>query len=212
MTEASRPTTAEKPESSPLLKLALEFGPLIAFFLANARGEWLATRFDWLGTLGEPIFVATAVFMVATIISLSVSWLVARTIPLMPLVSGVVVIVFGALTLWLNNELFIKLKPTIVNTLFGVTLLGGLFIFRVSLLRYVFDTAFQIDDEGWTKLTIRWGVFLLFLAVLNEVIWRNFSTDFWVAFKVWGMMPITLAFTLSQMPLLMRHSLEEDDG
>ncbi|WP_306117157.1 MULTISPECIES: septation protein A [unclassified Roseitalea] len=210
MSEATDRAATEKPAMHPMLKLVLEFGPLLAFFFANARGGWLADRFPQLAELGGPIFIATAVFMVVTVIALSVSWLVARHIPLMPLVSGVIVIVFGALTLWLQDELFIKIKPTIINTMFGTVLLVGLFVFRVSLLRYVFDTAFKIDDRGWYKLTVRWGLFLLFLAILNEVIWRSFSTDFWVAFKVWGMTPITLAFTLSQMPLLMRHSLEEE--
>ena len=129
----------------------------------------------------------------------------------MPLVSGVVVMVFGGLTLWLHDDLFIKMKPTIVNTLFGAVLLGGL-LFGRSLLGYVFDSAFQLDAEGWRKLTFRWGVFFLFLAVLNEVVWRNFSLDTWVAFKVWGNMPLTLVFTFSQMPLIMRHSLPEQDG
>jgi intracellular septation protein len=205
------PTPKEKPAVSPGLKLALEFGPLLAFFFANARGEWIAERVGFLGALGEPIFVATAVFMLATVISLSLSWVLTRTIPIMPLVAGVVVLVFGALTLWLHDELFIKIKPTIVNGLFSALLLGGLFIFRVSLLRYVFDTAFRIDEAGWHKLTIRWGLFLAFMALVNEVLWRNFSTDFWVAFKVWGNLPITIAFTLAQMPLIMRHSLDEDE-
>lgn len=203
--------TAGKPAVNPGLKLALEFGPLLAFFFANARAEWLSERITFLGALGEPIFVATAIFMAATAISLSLSWLLTRTIPIMPLVSGVVVLIFGALTLWLHNDLFIKIKPTIINALFSVLLLGGLFIFRVSLLRYVFDSAFRIDEAGWHKLTIRWGLFLAFMAVVNEVLWRNFSTDVWIAFKVWGNMPITIAFTLSQMPMIMRHSIEPDE-
>jgi len=98
------------------------------------------------------------------------------------------------------------MKPTIINALFGVALLGGL-MFGKSLLGYVFNAAFQLDDEGWRKLTVRWGIFFLFLAVLNEVVWRNFSDDFWVAFKVWGTMPITILFTLSQMPLIMKHTV-----
>jgi intracellular septation protein len=149
--------------------------------------------------------------MAATALALGISWLLTRTLPVMPLVSGIVVLVFGALTLYLQDELFIKMKPTIVNTLFGVTLLGGL-AFGKSLLGYVFDSAFRLDAEGWRKLTLRWGVFFLFLAVVNEIVWRMFSTDFWVAFKVWGIMPITVIFTMSQMPLIMRHSLEEPSG
>ena len=191
-----------------MLKLALELGPLLVFFFANARGEWLVERFPALANLGGPIFVATALFMVATVIALVASWLLMRTLPIMPLVTGVVVLIFGGLTLWLQDDIFIKMKPTIVNTLFGAVLLGGLFFGR-SLLGYVFDSAFQLDAEGWRKLTFRWGLFFLFLAVVNEVVWRSFSTDAWVTFKVWGIMPITLLFTLSQMPLIMRHSIEE---
>ncbi|MCV0394609.1 MAG: septation protein A [Rhizobiaceae bacterium] len=195
-------------EMNGLLKFVLELGPLLVFFFANSRGEWLAERFPALGELGGPLFIATALFMAATAISLSVSWLMTRSLPIMPLVSGVVVFVFGALTLILQNETFIKMKPTIVNSLFGAILLIGL-AFGRSLLGYVFGAAFRLDAEGWRKLTLRWGLFFLFLAVLNEVVWRNFSTDFWVAFKVWATMPITIAFTLAQMPLIMRHSTDQ---
>jgi intracellular septation protein len=202
------PTDPNKKEVAPLLKLALELGPLLVFFFANTRGEWLAKTFPALTAMGGPIFMATGLFMVATAISLAVSWALTRTIPIMPLVSGVVVFVFGALTLWLQDDVFIKMKPTIVNTLFGVVLLGGLF-FGKSLLGYVFGSAFRLDAEGWRKLTLRWGLFFLVLAIANEIVWRNFSTDAWVAFKVWAIMPITLVFTMTQLPLIMRHSIEE---
>jgi intracellular septation protein len=202
------PTHPRKKEVNPLLKLALELGPLMVFFFANTRGDWLAAKFPALAALGGHLFIATALFMAATAVSLVVSWLLLRTLPIMPLVSGIVVFVFGALTLWLQDEVFIKMKPTIVNTLFGVVLLGGL-AFGKSLLGYVFDAAFKLDAEGWRKLTLRWGVFFLFLALVNEVVWRTFSTDTWVAFKVWGIMPITIAFTLTQLPLIMRHTVEE---
>jgi intracellular septation protein len=199
-------------EINPLLKMALELGPLVVFFFANARGEWLAARFPVLTDFGGPIFIATGLFMIATAIALSASWLLTRSLPIMPLISGVVVFIFGALTLYLQNDTFIKVKPTIVNALFGTILLGGL-LFGKSLLGYVFHAAFKLDDAGWRKLTIRWGLFFLFLAVLNEVVWRNFSTDFWVAFKVWGTMPITILFTLAQMPLIMKHGTETaEDG
>ncbi|WP_438751416.1 septation protein A [Pararhizobium sp. O133] len=196
-------------EISPLLKMALELGPLVVFFFANSRGEWLGQHFPALTELGGPIFIATGLFMAATAIALTASWILTRTLPMMPLISGVVVFVMGAFTLYLQNDTFIKIKPTIINTLFGVILLGGL-LFGKSLLGYVFHTAFKLDEDGWRKLTLRWGIFFLFLAVLNEVVWRNFSTDFWVAFKVWGTMPITILFTLSQMPVIMKHSLEQD--
>ncbi|PBB91202.1 septation protein A [Mesorhizobium sp. WSM3864] len=206
--DPSDPQKQKKEGISPPLKLVLELGPLLVFFFANARGEWLAQKFPALAELGGPIFVATGLFMAATALALIASWLLTRTLPIMPLVSGVVVLIFGALTLYLQDDVFIKMKPTIVNTLFGGVLLGGLF-FGKSLLGYVFDSAFSLDAEGWRKLTFRWGLFFLFLALVNEVVWRNFSTDAWVTFKVWGIMPITLLFTFSQMPLIMRHSLEE---
>jgi intracellular septation protein len=202
------PSDPKKKEMNPLLKLSLELGPLLVFFFANARGEWLVETWPVLGELGGPIFLATGLFMAATAVSLAASWALVRSLPVMPLVSGVVVFVFGALTLYLQDDVFIKMKPTIVNTLFGGVLLGGL-LFGKSLLGYVFDSAFRLDAEGWQKLTLRWGLFFLFLAVVNEVVWRNFSTDAWVAFKVWGIMPITILFTMTQMPLIMRHSLDE---
>ena len=202
------PSDPKKKEVAPLLKLALELGPLLVFFFANARGEWRVETWPALGSFGGPIFLATGLFMIATAVALAVSWVLTRSLPIMPLVSGVVVFVFGALTLWLQDELFIKMKPTIVNSLFAAVLLGGLF-FGKALLGYVFGAAFRLDAEGWRKLTLRWGLLFVFLAIANEVVWRNFSTDFWVAFKVWGIMPITFVFTLTQMPLIMRHSLDE---
>lgn len=202
------PGDPKKKEINPLLKLALELGPLLVFFFANARGAWLSERFPALAAFGGPIFIATGLFMIATAIALAASWSLTRSLPIMPLVSGIVVFVFGGLTLWLQDDVFIKMKPTIINTLFGAVLLGGLW-FGKSLLGYVFDSAFSLDAEGWRKLTLRWGLFFLFLAIVNEIVWRSFSTDTWVAFKVWGIMPITLAFTFSQMPLIMRHSLDE---
>ncbi|MBN9029225.1 MAG: septation protein A [Rhizobiales bacterium 63-7] len=201
------PSRAEK--AHPMLKLALELGPLLVFFFANLRGEWLVQKFPALSGLGGPLFVATALFMVATVTSLVVSRIVFKHLPVMPFVSGVVVLIFGSLSIWLQDETFIKMKPTIVNTLFGVVLLGGL-VFGRSLLGYVFNAAFQLDDTGWRKLTLRWGVFFLFLAILNEVVWRNFSDAVWVNFKVWGTMPITILFTLAQMPLIMRHSVTSE--
>ncbi|MTI44088.1 intracellular septation protein [Roseibium hamelinense] len=204
------PNDPTRKELSPLLKLALELGPLAVFFLFNSRGQQISDNFPMLKAVGEPIFLATAAFMVAITISLTVSLWLTKRLPVMPLVSGVVVLVFGALTLWLHDELFIKLKPTIVNCLFGAVLLGGL-AFGKSLLGYVFDSAFKLTDEGWRVLTLRWGVFFFFLAALNEFIWRSFSTDFWVSFKVFGVMPITLLFTLTQLPLIQKHAITDDN-
>ncbi|WP_038594200.1 septation protein A [Neorhizobium galegae] len=200
------PTKEEK--QHPMLKLALEIGPLLVFFFGNLRGEWLVAQFPALSAVGGPLLVATALFMVATVASLIASKIVFHHLPVMPMVSGVVVLIFGSLSIWLQDETFIKMKPTIVNSLFGVALLGGL-LFGKSLLGYVFNAAFQLDEAGWKKLTLRWGIFFLFLAVINEVVWRNFSDVVWVNFKVWGTMPITIIFTIAQMPLIMRHTIQE---
>lgn len=214
------PNKPGRKEMNPLLKFALELGPLLVFFFANSRGEDLAAAFPVLGDLGGPLFIATALFMGAMVIALSVSWAVTRTLPIMPLVSGAVVLVFGGLTLWLQDETFIKLKPTIVNALFAAVLLGGLF-FGKSFLGYVFDQAFKLDDEGWRKLTFRWGLFFVFLAVVNVVVWKaadayygpgQIADDAWVDFKVWGIMPITFVFMMTQIGLIKRHSLEPLGG
>jgi intracellular septation protein len=184
------------PQLNPFLKLALELGPLIVFFLANQRAG---------------IFTATSVFIVATLLSLGVHYALVRKLPTMPLVSGVVVVVFGGLTIALQDDQFIKLKPTIVNTLFGLVLLGGLY-FGKPLLAVVLDSMFTLTDEGWRKLTLRWALFFFVLALLNEIVWRTQSTDFWVSFKVFGIMPLTIAFALAQTPLLMRYEVKEAAG
>ncbi|MGN6548507.1 MAG: septation protein A [Pararhizobium sp.] len=206
--ETSAEFATRRERAHPALKLVFELGPLMVFFFANTKGEWIAKAVPALSVFGGPIFIATALFMAATALSLVASKIVMKTLPIMPLVSGIVVFVFGALTLYLHDATFIKMKPTIINAMFGLILLGGL-AFGKSLLGYVFDSAFKLDAAGWRKLTIRWGFYFIVLAVLNEVVWRNFSTDTWVAFKVWGTMPITIAFTLSQMPLIMRHTVSE---
>lgn len=190
---------------SPVLKLVLEMGPLVVFFFANYKGEWLINNIGLFSGFEKPIFPATAIFMAAIVIALIVSWTIARKIPVMPLISGIFVLVFGFLTLWLHNDTFIKMKPTIINTLFGLILFGGL-AFKKSLLGYVLDSAFQLDAEGWRKLTYRWAWFFIFLAVINELIWRNFSDDFWTTFKVFGVMPITIIFMVAQMPIIMKHA------
>ena len=151
----------------------------------------------------QGLFEATGAFMVATFVSLIAGWFLERRLPTLPLVSGFFVLVFGGLTLILADETFIKLKPTLVNSLFAVILLGGLVLKR-PLLKPLFGSAFQLGDEGWHTLTLRWGVFFVVLAILNEVVWRNFSTDFWVAFKLFGVLPLTVLFAGSQTPLILR--------
>jgi intracellular septation protein len=174
------------------LKLLVEIGPLVVFFVANSQYD---------------IFAATGAFMVATAISLLASRLIFKRVPAMPLVTGIFVFLMGGLTLYLHDELFIKLKPTITNVLFASILLGGL-AYGHSLLKYLFSDVFQLQDEGWRKLTLRWALFFLFLAVLNEIVWRMFSTDFWVAFKVFGIMPLTLIFSIFQLGLMQRYQID----
>ncbi|MEZ5839160.1 MAG: septation protein A [Hyphomicrobiales bacterium] len=187
---------APRPAMHPGLKFALEIGPLVLFFIANAKAG---------------IFWATGAFMAATLVALAVSWMLTRHLPLMPVVSAVIVTVFGGLTLWLHDETFIKVKPTIIYTLFGGTLLGGLFFGR-SLLGYVFDSVFRLTPEGWRRLTLRWGLFFLAMAVVNEFVWRTFSTDVWVNFKVFGFLPLTFVFAMAQMRLLQRYEDKPAEG
>jgi intracellular septation protein len=182
-----------KPQLNPFLKLALDIGPLVLFFAANARFG---------------IFTATAAFMAAVLVALAVSYAMTRHLAIMPLVTAVIVLIFGTLTLVLHNETFIKLKPTIIYLLFGGTLVGGL-AFGKSFLGILFDSVFDLTGEGWRKLTWRWAFFFFALAVINEIVWRNFSTDVWVSFKLFGVVPLTFLFGAAQYPLLMKYSAEK---
>ncbi|HVY00325.1 MAG TPA: septation protein A [Pseudorhodoplanes sp.] len=184
----------EKSQLNPLVKLALDVGPLILFFFANSR---------------YGIFAATAAFMAAIVVALIASYALIRRWPVMPLVSALIVVVFGGLTLLLHDEFFIKVKPTIIYLLFGGTLIGGL-IMRKNLLAIVFDSMFHLTDEGWRKLTIRWAAFFLVLALLNEIVWRTQTTDMWVNFKVFGVVPLTFVFAMLQYPTLMKYRAEPE--
>jgi intracellular septation protein len=181
-----------KPQLNPLLKLALDLGPLALFFFANSR---------------YGIFVATATFMIAVLAALAVSYILTRHFPIMTVVTAIIVVVFGGLTLFLHDATFIKVKPTIIYALFGAVLIGGL-MFNKPLLGVVFDSMFNLTEEGWRKLTLRWAIFFLVLAVLNEIVWRNTSTNVWVDFKVFGVMPLTLLFGAAQYPLLRKYAVE----
>jgi len=183
----------EKPKLNPLLKLALDIGPLVLFFAVNAK-------------IG--IYAATGVFMAAVLIALAVSYVMTRHIAIMPLVTAGIVLIFGGLTLVLHNDTFIKLKPTIIYCLFGATLLGG-YVFNKPLLAIVFDSMFHLTEEGWRKLTLRWALFFFALAVLNEIVWRTQSTDVWVAFKVFGATALTIVFMAFQYPLLTKYAAPE---
>jgi intracellular septation protein len=184
--------TATKKQLNPLLKIVLDLGPLVLFFLANSR---------------YGIFVATATFMVAVLAALAAGYAMTRHLPIMPVVAAVVVLVFGGLTLVLHDATFIKVKPTIIYALFGAVLLGGWF-FNKPLLGVVFDSLFQLTELGWRKLTLRWAIFFFVLAVLNEIVWRNVSTDVWVDFKVFGFLPLTFLFGALQYPLVKKYAVE----
>ena len=171
------------------LKPTVDYGPLAVFFLVY----WQAG-----------LLPATAALMVATAIALALAWLVARHIPMIALITAVIVGIFGGLTLWLQDETFIKMKPTIVQSIFALILLGGLLVKR-PLLKYLMEANWPMDDAGWRLLTLRFGLFFAAMAIVNEVVWRTQSTDFWVNFKVFGIMGLTFVFALAQTPLLRRH-------
>jgi intracellular septation protein len=176
---------------SPLVKLVLDLGPLIVFFVT----------FRYLG-----IYSATAAFMVAILAALALGYVREGKLSPMPLFTAVLVVVFGGLTLYLKNDFFIKIKLTVFYTFAGVLLLGGL-AFNRLFIKYVFAQAFDLSEEGWRKLTWRWGFFAFALALLNEIVWRNFTTAIWVDFKVWGIMPLIFLFALAQTPLVLRHDV-----
>jgi intracellular septation protein len=170
-------------------RLIIELGPLLVFFATNALAG---------------IFAGTAAFMAATVLSLVVAHIRYHKIAIMPIISGIIVLIFGGLTLFLHDETFIKLKPTIVYSMFAVLLAAGLLL-KKPLLELLFGSAFTLTEEGWRKLTLRWIGFFIAMAIVNELVWRNFSTNIWVSFKAFGFIPLTILFTLAQMPLLQRH-------
>lgn len=189
-------TEKKQKQINPLLKLLLEMGPLVLFFI-------IYSRFG--------LHSAIIAFIPATLAALGVYYFLQGKLPMMPLVSGVIVVVFGGLTLFFDNDQFFKMKPTIVSGIFGCVLLYGYYSGR-QLLKIVFDNAFSLDDEGWKILTFRWAIFFLVLAVVNEIVWRTQTESFWVSFKVFGLTAISVVFAMAQTPLLLRHEVKKDDG
>jgi intracellular septation protein len=172
-----------------LRRLVLDLGPLLVFFAAFKLGNF---------------FIATGAFMAAIAVSVAAGWWIERKLSPMPLFTAVLVMVFGGLTLYLQDETFLKVKVTILYVFFGVILLGGLATGRL-FIKYVFAQAFELTEAGWKKLTLRWGIFCFALAALNEAVWRHYSTDLWVDFKVWVILPLIFLFALAQTPLILRH-------
>ena len=191
----SAPGPAQPSGAHQFGKLLLELGPLAVFFVANSQ---------------RGIFWGTGAFIVATVIALAVSWSLLGKVPMMPLVSGLFIVVFGGLTIWLQDDLFIKMKPTIVNGLFAAILFAGL-AFGHSLLRHLFGEAFELREPGWRILTLRWACFFVVLALLNEIVWRNTSTETWISFKLFGILPLTIAFMIFQVGILKRYGVDRTE-
>jgi intracellular septation protein len=196
MNDGQGATPAKKPKINPVLKFALELGPLALFFLAYSKGN---------------IYIATGVLMASVLATLAVSYSLLRRIPIMPLVTAVIVVIFGSLTLLLHDETLIKIKPTALYLLFGGALFAGLAMNK-PLLQIMFDGALHVTPEGWRKLTWRWAFFFLSLAALNELVWRTQTTDLWVKLKAFGFVPLTIAFALAQTPLILRYESKDEDS
>ena len=199
---------------NPIVKLLLELGPLVLFFVANSRpglfhglvGGLLPADFP---TDKAGMLTATAVLIPTTLLALVISFALTRRLPVMPVITAGMVLVFGALTLWLQDKTFIEIKLTVIYCMFGIALLGSM-AFGKMLLPIVLDTAIHLDAPGWRQLTLRWGLFFFALAVLNEFLRHSLSWDHWVAFKTFGVLPISVLFALAQAPLIMRHETKED--
>ena len=176
-----------------LYKLLIDIGPLAVFFIFYTRSGLQASILP---------------FMVATVIAVLFSYILEKKIPIMPTVGAGIVLLFGGLTIYFDNDVFFKMKPTIINLLFGVILYGGILINK-PLLKYLLGAALKLEEEGWKILTQRWIGFFIALAILNEVVWRTQSTDIWVNFKVFGILPITFIFTMTQFPLIKKYQIED---
>ena len=180
-----------------LTKIIIDIGPLAIFFIFYTRGEE-----------GKELQSAIIPLMIATIVAILFSYILEKKIPIMPTFGAFIILVFGGLTIYFNNEVFFKMKPTIINIIFAVILYGGEII-KKPLLKLLLGSALKLSEEGWAILTKRWIAFFIALGILNEIIWRTQSTDIWVSFKVFGILPITFLFTLSQFSLLKKHQIED---
>ena len=182
--------------SRSIIKLAADFGPLIFFFTIYFRSE-------------NDLKVAIPPFIIATLISLLVVYLLERRIPMVPLTGGILITLFGGLTLYFDNKIFFYMKPTIINLLFAGVLFFGKYFTKKSLLKIFFQTAMKLENEGWEKLNNRWIVFFILIAILNEIVWRTQTEAFWVNFKVWGLLPISFLFAASQISLINKYKLKQ---
>jgi intracellular septation protein len=199
-------TSTAKPPVSPLFRMALDYGPLVVFFVANLLASKLPLP-DMVDSIGQ-VLIASSAFMLASLASIVVSkWKTGHISPMLWLSAGLV-IVFGGLTLYFRDDTFLKMKPTIVYAMFASILTYGVITGR-PLLQQLLETAYPgLSALGWRKLTVNWAVFFAFMAVLNEVVWRHSTWDFWVGFKLWGAVPLTLLFAVANIPMLLRHGLQ----
>ena len=176
------------------LKFITDFGPLLIFFTIYYKS-------------GNDLSVAIPPLIISTIIAVGIIYFIEKKIPYIPLVGGIIISLFGGLTLYFNNPVFLYMKPTIVNIIFAVILIFGKTLFNKNFLKFFFKTAFQLDELGWDKLNNRWAYFFIFLAILNEIIWRTQPETTWVNFKVWGILPLTFIFTALQLPMINKHKI-----
>ena len=179
----------------PIIKFIADFGPLIIFFTIYFTGD-------------NDLESAIPPFIIATLISLAVIYLLEKRISMVALTSGVLITLFGGLALYFNNKIFFYMKPTIINLLFAGFLFFGKYITKKPLLKIFFQNSLKLKDEGWKKLSYRWIFFFVFVAILNEIVWRTQTETFWVNFKVWGLLPITFLFTASQFPLINKYKIK----
>ena len=179
------------------IKFIADFGPLLIFFTIYYKS-------------GNNLSVAIPPLIIATIIAVVAIYFLEKKIPYIPLVGGVIISLFGGLTLYFNNPVFLYMKPTIINVIFAVTLIIGKTFFNRNFLEFFFKAAFQLDELGWNKLNNRWAYFFIFLAILNEIIWRTQPETTWVNFKVWGILPLTVLFTAFQLPLIQKFKKNEE--
>ena len=179
------------------LKFITDFGPLLVFFSFYYKNE-------------KDLTVAIPPFIVATLIALLVVWVLEKKIPMVPLLGGIFITLFGGLTIYFDNPIFIYVKPTIINILFGIALLFGKFFSDEPILKKMLGKSIQLTDEGWKILNLRWVYFFFGLALLNEIIWRTQSEEFWVNFKVWGILPLTIIFTAFQISIINKYKLNEE--
>ena len=180
----------------PIIKLTADFGPLLVFFIIYFNNE-------------NDLKVAIPPFIVATLISLIVIYFLERRIPMVPLTGGILITLFGGLTLYFDNKIFFYMKPTIINLLFAGVLFFGRYFTKKPLLKIFFQTAMNLENEGWKKLSDRWISFFIFIAILNEIVWRTQTEAFWVNFKVWGLLPISFIFAASQITLINKYKLKK---